>query len=83
MASCCTTRLPRCLQKWLTRLNSSADDATIGGNGALWQVLFDPERLLFWLAAGEVPVPSNPFLCSLGEMIGLPGAARCEARAIE
>ncbi len=60
------------------------DDASIGGNGALWQVVFDPERLLFWLAAGEVPVPSNPFACfSLGEMIGLPSAARCDSRAIQ
>ena len=60
------------------------DDASIGGNGALWQVVFDPERLLFWIAAGEVPVPSNPFVCfSLGEMLGLPNAARCESLAIE
>ncbi len=60
------------------------DDASIGGNGALWQVVFDPERLLFWIAAGEVPVPSNPFVCfSLGEMLGLPNAARCESLAIK
>lgn len=60
------------------------DDASIGGNGALWQVMFDPERLLLWIAAGEVPVASNPFVCfSLGEMLGFPDAAPCERLVFE
>lgn len=60
------------------------DDASIASNGALWQVVFDPERLLFWVAAGEVPVPSSPFVCfSLGEMLGQPNAASCQLPAID
>lgn len=60
------------------------DDASIASNGALWQVVFDPERLLFWIAAGKVPVTSNPFVCfSLGEMLNLPGTARCKLPQIQ
>ena len=59
------------------------DDASIGGNGSLRQAVFDPERLLFWIAAGKVPIPSNPFTCfSLGEMLGLPNAKSCPSAAI-
>jgi hypothetical protein len=60
------------------------DDASIASNGALWQVVFDPERLLFWIAAGKVPVTSNPFVCfSVGKMLNLPGTARCELSEIQ
>lgn len=56
------------------------DNASIGGNGALRQEVFDPKNLLFWVASGEVPIPENPFVCfSMGEMLGLPNAARCES----
>ena len=59
------------------------DDASIGGNGSLRQVVFDPQGLRFWVAAGETPIPENPFTCfSLGEMLGLPNAAPCPAPAI-
>ena len=59
------------------------DNASIGGNGSLRQVVFDPEGLRFWVAAGEVPIPENPFTCfSLGEMLGLPNAESCPAPAI-
>ncbi len=59
------------------------DDVSIGGNGSLRQEVFDPQRLLFWVAAGSVPIPENPFRCfSLGEMLNLPGAASCPADAI-
>ncbi|MBE9182118.1 hypothetical protein IQ268_26480 [Oculatella sp. LEGE 06141] len=60
------------------------DDASIGGNGSLRQMVFDPEKKLFWVAAGAVPVPENPFVCfSLDEMLGLPNAAPCEAPMID
>jgi hypothetical protein len=55
------------------------DDASPGGNGSLRQGLYDPEKGLIWVAAGEVPVPENPFVCfSLGEMLNIPNAAPCE-----
>ena len=59
------------------------DNASIGGNGSLRQAVFDPERLIFWIAAGKVPIPDNPFTCfSLGEMLGLPNAQSCPASSI-
>lgn len=60
------------------------DDASIGGNGSLRQLVFDPKRLQFWIATGKVPIPENPFICfSLGDLLNLPGAPRCDAPAIE
>ncbi len=60
------------------------DDTSIGGNGALRQLVFDPGRLRFWIATGKVPVPANPFICfSLGELLKLPNAPRCDAPAID
>jgi hypothetical protein len=59
------------------------DDASPGGNGSLRQGLYDPEKLLLWVAAGRPPVPENPFVCfSLGEMLGFPNAAPCESPAL-
>jgi hypothetical protein len=64
-------------------LNVFDDDASVGGNGALRQELFDDHRLLFWVAGGSVPIPQNPFVCfSFGEMIGLPNAAPCPTPAL-
>lgn len=72
---------PYTLQK--SPLDVFKDNASIGGNGSLRQGVFDPEKLLFWVAGGKVPVPENPFVCfSLGEMLGLPNAAPCESPAI-
>lgn len=72
---------PTSLEK--SPLNVFDDDASIGGNGALRQEVFDPDRLLFWVASGKVPIPENPFVCfSMGEMLGLPNAASCEPSAI-
>lgn len=73
---------PDTLQK--SPLSVFDDDASIGGNGSLRQGVYDPEKLLFWVAGGKVPVPENPFVCfSLGAMLGLPNAASCESPAIE
>jgi hypothetical protein len=60
------------------------DDTSIGSNGALRQEVYDPDKLLFWVASGKVPIPQNPFVCfSLGEMLGLPNPTRCESPTIE
>lgn len=59
------------------------DDASPGGNGSLRQGLFDPDKLLFWVAAGDPPVPENPFVCfSLEEMLNFPNATPCESPAL-
>lgn len=59
------------------------DDASPGGNGSLRQGLYDPDRLLLWIAAGQPPVPENPFVCfSLGEMLNFPDAVPCPSPAL-
>ena len=51
------------------------NDSGIGVNGAIYQIVFDPENLHFWVAAGAVPVPRQTFVgFSLGELLGLPDA---------
>lgn len=61
------------------------DDVSIGGNGPLRQVVFEPKTGLFWVASGvETPVPAAPFLCfSLSELLGFPNAVSCPAPAIQ
>jgi len=61
------------------------DDISIGGNGPLRQVVFEPASGLFWVASGvEPPVPEAPFLCfSLSELLGFPDAVSCPAPAIQ
>lgn len=55
------------------------DDASPGGNGALRQAIYDPEGLRLWIAAGQPPVPENPFVCfSMGGLLGFPDAVPCE-----
>lgn len=59
------------------------DNASPGGNGSLRQGLYDPDKLLFWVAAGRPPVPENPFVCfSLGELLNFPNATPCESPAL-
>lgn len=52
------------------------DDAlSLATNGALFQLVFDPEALRFWLAAGTLPVPQQPFVgFSLEELMCEPGS---------
>ena len=39
--------------------------------GALYEIVFDPEKRFFWVAAGELPVPQQPFIgFSLSELLG-------------
>lgn len=66
-----------------TSLEVFDDDASPGGNGSLRQGLYDPDKLLLWIAAGSPPVPENPFVCfSLGEMLNFPDATPCESPAL-
>lgn len=59
------------------------DDASPGGNGSLRQGLYDPDKLLLWVAAGRPPVPENPFVCfSVGEMLNFPDAKPCASPAL-
>lgn len=56
------------------------DDASPGGNGALRQAIYDPGRLKLWVAAGQAPVPENPFVCfSMRDLLNLPNASPCES----
>jgi len=51
------------------------NNRAIATNGAIYQIVFDPESLLFWVAAGALPVPAQPFVgFSLGELLGLSDA---------
>lgn len=50
------------------------DGQSIATNGALYQLVFDPADLTFWVAAGALPVPAQPFTgFSLGELLGMAG----------
>ena len=55
------------------------DDISIGGNGPLRQVVFNPKTGLFWVASGvEPPVHAAPFTCfSLSQLLGFPDAISC------
>lgn len=55
------------------------NDSSLATNGALYQIVFDPENLFFWVAAGELPVPRQQFAgFSLGELLELPGSLPCD-----
>jgi hypothetical protein len=60
------------------------DDSSIATNGAIYQVVFDPENLWFWVAAGKLPIPDQEFVgFSLGELLGLPDAKPVEPKVYE
>jgi hypothetical protein len=43
---------------------------SLATDGALYEVVFDPEALRFWVAAGSIPVPAQPFTgFSLEQMV--------------
>ena len=51
------------------------DGLSLATNGALYQLVFDPQRRHFWLAAGKAPVPAQAFVgFSLDELLGRDGA---------
>jgi len=48
---------------------------SIATYGALFAIVFQPEDLWFWVAAGTIPVPQQEYTgFSLGELLRLPGA---------
>jgi hypothetical protein len=60
------------------------DNSSIATNGAVYQIVFDPGDLCFWVAAGGVPVPEQPFVgFSLGELLQLPDARACAPAVFE
>jgi hypothetical protein len=60
------------------------DNSSIATNGAVYQIVFDPGNLCFWVAAGGVPVPEQPFVgFSLGELLQLPDARACAPAVFE
>lgn len=55
------------------------NDGSLATNGALYAIVFAPEDLVFWAAAGSRPVPEQPLHgFSLGELLGYPGAVAPE-----
>ena len=60
------------------------NNSSIATNGAIYQILFDPADLNFWVAAGGLPVPSQPFVgFSLGELLQLPDAKPLPVKIFE
>jgi hypothetical protein len=54
-----------------TRAPTFDDSRSIATDGALYAIVFDPERLYFWVAAGAIPVPEQQFQgFSLAELLG-------------
>jgi hypothetical protein len=54
------------------------NNESIATNGAIYQIVFEPEDLCFWVAAGETPVPEQPFIgFSLGDLLQLNAAKAC------
>ena len=60
------------------------NDAGIATNGPMHFVLFDPQKLLFWVSAGQIPIDKQPYVCfSLGELLGYEDAEPCPAPQID
>jgi hypothetical protein len=58
-----------------TPVGTFDNDGSLATNGAMYAIVFSPEDLLFWVAAGALPVPEQPMVgFSLGELLGCPGA---------
>ncbi|MBP7125007.1 metallophosphoesterase [Myxococcota bacterium] len=55
----------------------------LGSNGPMHFVVFDPERRLFWLAAGKPPLHEMAYRCfSLEELLGRADAPACDPPTI-
>ncbi len=51
------------------------NNSSLATNGALFAIVFDPAKRIFWAAAGEIPVPQQTFQgFSLDELLGKEGA---------
>jgi hypothetical protein len=52
------------------------NEGTIANNGCIYSMVFAPERRMFWLATGDLPIPANTFVgFSVDELLGLGEAA--------
>ena len=52
---------------------------SLATSACLYEIVFDPANLVFWVAAGRIPVPQQPFQgFSLGELAGLTNAMLVE-----
>lgn len=59
-------------------------DGALGLNGPMHFVIFDPQRHLFWVNAGILPLHTHSYRCfSLEELLHLPDATPCEPATIE
>lgn len=64
-------------------LGTLDDDSSLATNGAIYAMIFDPGKLHFWVASGEIPVPEQPFTgFSLGELLNWPGATPVEPEVL-
>ncbi|HPA57289.1 MAG TPA: carcinine hydrolase/isopenicillin-N N-acyltransferase family protein [bacterium] len=64
-------------------LGTFDDNKSIGSNGAIYSIVFDPGNLHFWVAAGKIPVPEQEFTgFSLGTLLNWPGAVPVEPEVI-
>lgn len=62
-----------------TPVGTFDNDGSLATNGAMYAIVFSPEDLLFWVAAGALPVPEQPMVgFSLGELLDCPGAPAAE-----
>ncbi len=58
-------------------------DGALGLNGPMHFVIFDPEKHLFWVNAGVLPLYKQPYRCfSLEELLGYPDATPCTPETI-
>ncbi len=54
------------------------NDGSLGANGPMHFVIFDPARRLFYVNAGVLPLHKQPYTCfSLEELLGVDGAETC------
>jgi len=60
------------------------DDSSIATNGAIYSIVFMPRRGQFWVAAGNPPVPRNPYVgFSLAELFGWDAAATTDPLKVD
>lgn len=57
---------------------------SIATYGALFAIVFDPEKGIAWIATGKIPVPQQPFVgFSLKKLLGYPDAPEPEPEVIK
>jgi hypothetical protein len=59
------------------------NDGSLGANGPMHFVIFDPAQRLFYVDAGVLPLHKQPYHCfSLEELLNLPDATPCPAATL-